>query len=116
MKQIVRLLKNGFASSSGLTPEFKSFAVKFQNAIKKELPEGASLVNYNRGHFYVYGFIKLANEKLFYFSLSDVRFFTDSKLLLRTAKHEKDYTGGTNNYVELKEGSLKRSLEIGTII
>ena len=50
----------------------------------------------------------LFNEKLnkfLYISISDVRYFSDSwnGMLIRTAKHDKDWTGGTNNYTSLKD-------------
>ncbi len=64
---------------------------------------GAELVSFNKGHYYVSGFIK-REEKYVYFSISDVRHFPGSwvnDVLVRTAKHEKDYTGGANNRTEL---------------
>ena len=87
MKRIKQLIQTTrFESSTTKTPQFVSFAKKFRNEIKKELPAGAELVNFNVGHFYVSGFIKLLTGKFFYFSISDVRFFPDGKLLIRTAK------------------------------
>lgn len=106
MNRIKKLIKAGFESSTSKTPAFTSFAKIFRNEIKKELPAGAELAAYSVGHFYVSGFIKLLNGKLFYFSISDVRYFPDNDLLIRSAEHLKDYSGGKNNYVKLEDGAL----------
>src|ERR1035437_5454311 len=114
MKQIIQLLSAGFESSSGKTPEFMSFSRKFKNAIKKELATiGAELTAYNVGHFYVSGFFRInsmGGESCYYFSLSDVRskFGNEFQMLYRTAKDEKDFTGGGNQYVKIEEGMAKR--------
>ena len=96
---------NGFSfkSSSGLTPEFAAFAKDFKKHIATHLPNNAMLVNFSREHFYCSGFIK-RGEKYCYFSISDVRHFGDwqTNILVRTAKGEKDYTGGSNCYATLE--------------
>ena len=111
MKQIIQLLKSGFESSCYKTPEFSSFSRKFKNAMKKELATiGAELTAYSVGHFYVSGFFRIG-EKCYYFSLSDVRggeFVSEHKMLYRTAKDEKDYTGGGNCYVTIEEGMAQK--------
>ena len=62
-----------FESSTGLTPEFAQFAKEIKKYIKNILaPIGAELISFNRGHFYVSGFIK-KDSKYVYFSISDVR-------------------------------------------
>jgi len=115
MKQIIQLLQAGFESSSGRTPEFSSFARKFKSAIKKELATiEAELTAYSVGHFYVSGFFRVRSmqgDSCYYFSLSDVRggeYVSDHKMLYRTAKDEKDYTGGGNQYIIIGEGMAKK--------
>jgi|SRR3972149_3605715 len=110
MEKINQLLNRGFESSCYKTPEFLSFSRKFKNAIKKELSTiGSELTAYNTGHFYVSGFFRTKKDnQCFYFSLSDVRSGRSQPMLYRTAKDEKDYTGGGNEYVELKEGMFNR--------
>jgi hypothetical protein len=68
----------------------------------------------NRGHFYLSGFFT-KGEKIFYFSLSDVRGSDfvlgsggDLDLLYRTAKHYKDWSGGTNCYVIIEAGMAQK--------
>lgn len=96
-----------FYSSSQTTEEFASFARDFKSHIKKILPKDAELIGWSRGHFEVSGFIKKDN-KYVYFSASDVRFFLNewyNSVLIRTAKHEKDYIGGRNQYISLTDFS-----------
>jgi hypothetical protein len=94
-----------FKSSSGLTPEWTAFSADMRRNLKRRLT-GYTLLAYNREHFYFSAFAK--NEqtgKLVYISCNDVRFFPDawnSNLLIRTAKHDKDYTGGSNCYTSLE--------------
>lgn len=105
-----------FESSSELTKEFSLFARDIKKHIKEVLPHGSELVNWNRGHFEVCGFIK-RGDKFVYFSISDVRYWQDNwnvNILVRTAKHEKDYTGGSNGYSTLAgfTGAVERLLTI----
>lgn len=105
VKTIERWVGYEFESSSETTPEFVAFVKDLKKHIKSELPEGSELVEFSKGHFYVSGFVK-RNSNYVYFSISDVRHFRDSwydNILIRTAKDEKDYTGGSNNSTSLKE-------------
>lgn len=105
-----------FESSTEKTKEFTSFATKFKNVIKSILEEtdpNFILDSFNVGHFYVSGFIKnQANNKFVYFSISDVRCSNVrhdvlDRILVRTAQHNKDFSGGANNFVELENFKFK---------
>ncbi len=103
-----------FDSSSGLTPEFASFAAKMRTHLKKTLAPDFSLVSYSRGHFYFSAFIKnTTTSNLAYIFCSDVRYSPDewyTNLIIRTAEHDKDYTGGRNDsatLATLKEKALE---------
>lgn len=103
-----------FESSSGLTEEFDQFAREYKKAVIKQLPDNCELVSFNRGHFYMSAFIRNnETKKLVYISTSDVRHFSNSwynNILIRTAQHDKDYTGGSNcftTYLKLKENIEK---------
>lgn len=98
MHRLEKRLRQGFESSCFKTREFRQFATWFRNDLKKVLGANEEIVNFNVGHFYVSGFIRRYDGSFSYFSISDVRFFPDARVLVRTAKHEKDYTGGTNHY------------------
>ena len=102
VKGIEKWVGYEFESSSGTTQEFLDFCKDFKKHIKQNLPDGAELV-FNRGHFYVYGFVKRL-DKYVYFSISDVRHFRDgwyNDILIRTAEGEKDFTGGSNSQTSL---------------
>ncbi len=100
MTRCERLLKKGFQSSSGRTPEFKRFATFFRNDLKKALAgSNACLASFSTGHFYVSGFVERLDGAIFYFSTADVRFFPVARILVRTAKGLKDFTGGPNHFV-----------------
>lgn len=118
MKNTNRLLNMNFESSSGTTPEFLEFFKTFKREFTKELKSiGAIDIKFRKGHFYVNGFFTV-NGQAMYFSLSDVRDFKYSrtadpyscmtKLLYRTAKDYKDFTGGHNQYVSIESGMCSK--------
>ena len=85
------------------TPQFKAFARDFRSFIKHNLPENSRLVSFNIYHFFVSGYIE-RNKKYVYFGLSDVRFSPKSwhnDILIRTAEHDKDFSGGRNQTTSL---------------
>ena len=107
MNQIAALIRGGFESSSGLTPHFKAFARLFKKLIKNEIAkQGCELLTFNRRHFSVSGFFK-KGEQIYYFSVSDVRDnWGTPKMLYRTATSIKDYTGGSNQYVNIEDNMI----------
>lgn len=111
MLKSIEILKGGLESSSYKTPEFLAFSKTFKTELKKELHAvGAKLTDFSVGHFYVSGFFT-ADEKCFYFSLTDVRgmeFQSEINLLYRTAKDNKDFQGGHNQYVRLQKGMASK--------
>jgi hypothetical protein len=111
MEKTIQLLQAGFESSSDTTPEFKKYASTFNRELKARLQElNAELVAFNRGHFYVSGFFTKAGQ-YYYFSQSDVRHFPSTDILVRTAQHAKDYSGGTNNRTTLGPDMFDRLLK-----
>ena len=100
---------------STVSPEFHSFQVAFINAMRKIAKTiGAEIVNHSYGHYDVSGFFK-KGDKYVYFSYSNGCGYGGrthiilkgghewdcgccAPLLIRTAEHEKDYHGGTNNF------------------
>lgn len=112
MIKVRKLLNWGisyFGSGSYNTEEFNEFFNLFKRSFNKELKKiGAYGVVYSKGHFYLSGFFTV-NEQAYYFSLSDVRGNNDihPKLLVRTAKHYKDYTGGSNMWVNINSGMYR---------
>ena len=99
------------------SPDFKSFANKWRNFIKRMCKNNNwSLCWFNTGHYYCSWMLKNENDKYVYCSFSDVRYFSGEWykcILNRTAKHEKDYTGGSNWHTELEnlEGAITRRFQ-----
>ena len=90
-----------FESSSGKTEQFKAFSRMFRATVKKQCnAKGLTIVSWLNGHFECSAFVKNDAGKYAYLSISDVRHFPNgwyNDILIRTAEHDKDYTGGTNN-------------------
>ena len=83
----------------GINPKIAYNAEK--NMVRKALKEADFTdIKFSNGHYYFSGFAT-KNNKIIYFSISDVRYFPNDDLLIRTAKDYKDYTGGYNNYSSL---------------
>ena len=99
MKKSIALFNRGFESSCSKTPEFVAFARCFKKEFTAELESvNATNIVFNVGHFYISGFYTIGNQ-IWYFSMSDVRFFRDCfRILYRTATSYKDFTGGSNQY------------------
>ena len=91
MKKTLRLLRQGFQTSSGMTPEFKAFAKTFKSELKQELESNrATNIVFSVGHFYLSGFYTVENQAWF-FCISDVRFSPEEGVMYRRANNYKDY-------------------------
>ena len=93
--------------STGITTgdDFKVFARLFRKEITRQLPERTRLVKYNASHYFINGFMERDGNYV-YFYIPDVRHFPGewhNNILIRTAKSDKDYTGGRNCYTTLEE-------------
>ena len=91
-------------SSGGITgDDYKSFQRKYKNYLEKILPEGYSIYSWNKNHYQFSAVIEY-NGRYVYMSISDVRYWQNewfTNILVRTMKHEKDWTGGTNTYASI---------------
>jgi len=106
-----------FTSGPTTGGDFAVFARLFKKEIEAQLKNrDAELVDFHKGHYDLSGFIRggpglfrykdagKGNEYV-YFSISDVRHFHNdwySNILIRSAKDDRDYTGGPNHYTSLK--------------
>ena len=102
MDKTISLIKIGFEISSETTREFVAFSKIFKQELKKDLKGIAKLTAFTRGHFYISGFVRDIKDNCYYFSIPDVRFFPDYGIMFRTAKGEKDFTGGKNCYLKME--------------
>ena len=90
------------------SPDFTLFTREFKSMILEQLKKiGGTDYEQRNGHYYVYGFFKVG-EQPFYISISDVRHFTIEDILIRTAKDYKDFTGGSNHYLNIQDGMFKK--------
>ena len=88
--------------------EFKQFARDMKSTVKEICKEeNAELVGFSVGHYYVSGFV-VKNGNHVYFSYDPrwkgIDFSAENcrdGILVRTAKHEKDFTGGMNNFCNI---------------
>jgi hypothetical protein len=116
MNKALALTQQYFESSSGKTPQYLSWHRTFKRAFTQFLLNlGASKIEIrNPNHFDMSGFFTV-NEQIWYFSISDLRFFKDS-MLVRTAKDYRDFTGGTNQYVAMTQGEDFFKLKLSNIV
>ena len=54
--------------------DFKSFAAKLKNYLKRNLPESYAVVKHTCGHYFVTGFVKNASGEACYYSFAWNRF------------------------------------------
>jgi hypothetical protein len=87
---------------SDLGQDFKDFFKKEKARITRALKAmGCTDIKLGYGFYYFSGFFTSQSGQAYYLSCSDVRHFGYTKLLYRTAKHYKDFTGGMNQYVDV---------------
>ncbi len=111
IKDLEKYIDYEFSSGCYTGDDYKSFQTKYINFLRSICKQNHwQLVNVGRNHYCFSAFIKSAESKCVYVSISDVRFFTNewySNILIRTAKNEQDYHGGFNHRTTLKELEMK---------
>ncbi len=111
IKDLEKYIDYEFSSGCYTGDDYKSFQTKYINFLRSICKQNHwQLVNVGRNHYCFSAFIKSAENKCVYVSISDVRFFTNewySNILIRTAKNEQDYYDGFNHRTTLKELEMK---------
>lgn len=111
IKDLEKYIDYEFSSGCYTGDDYKSFQTKYINFLRSICKQNHwQLVNVGRNHYSFSAFIKSAENKCVYVSISDVRFFTNewySNILIRKAKNEQDYYGGFNHRTTLKELEMK---------
>ena len=109
--ELKKYLTHEFSTGYYTGDDYKSFQTKYLNYLKTLCRENHwQLVNVGKNHYCFSAFIKSAENKCVYISISDVRYFTNewfNHILVRTAKSEVDYRGGFNNYTSLDNLEVK---------
>lgn len=91
-------------SGSGLGNDFKVFFRKEKKRIGDALKAlGCTNLEMNYGFYFFSGFFESPSGQTYYLSCSDIRHFGYEKILYRTARNRSDFSGGTNQYVGVKE-------------
>lgn len=94
-------------SGSDLSQEFKDFYKKEKKRLLRIFDLFiCTKVEISYGFYYFSGFFTADNGQIYYFSSQDVRYNGYEKLLIRTAKDYKDYTGGSNQWVGTSDTDL----------
>ena len=111
IKDLEKYIDYEFSSGCYTGEDYKSFQTKYINFLRSICKQNPwQLVNVGRNHYCFSAFIKSAENKCVYVSISDVRIFTNewyNNILIRTAKNEQDYHGGFNHRTTLKELEMK---------
>ena len=107
IKDLEKYINYEFSSGCYTGDDYKSFQTKYINYLRTVCKNNHwRLVNIGKNHYCFSAFIKSAENKCVYISISDVRYFSNEwydHILIRTAENETDYRGGFNNYTTLSD-------------
>ena len=113
LHELEKYLTHEFSTGGYTGEDYKTFQRKYINYLRSLCKEnGWELLNPCKGHYEFAVFIRNPAQKHIYISISDVRFWKNewyNRILIRTAKHEKDYHGGGNHHTTLP--NLTRTAE-----
>lgn len=101
MQKAITETKQKFQSSCGHTVQYLNWFEVFKNGFTRFLKKnGVTGIKFEKpNHFDIFGFFR-NGEQIYYFRIEDLRWAKD-KMLIRTAKHYTDYSGGCNEFVSL---------------
>ncbi len=104
LNELKKYLNYEFSTGCYTGEDYKTFQRKYINYLKTLAKEnGWELCKVLKNHYEFSAFFKF-KDKYVYFSISDVRFFTNewyNNILIRTAESDTDYHGGYNRYSTL---------------
>ena len=111
LEKLKRYLSHEFSTGCYTGDDYKTFQTKYLNYLKTICRENHwKLVNIRKNHYCFSAFIKSAENKCAYISISDVRYFPGEwykHILIRKVQHEQDYRGGFNHYTTLENLPVK---------
>lgn len=115
LTEIEKYLNYKFNSDWENTKEYLDFQSKYISYLRYIFnKQKYRIIKINKNHFEFSLFV-FANNKLVYFSISDVRYYKNewyNNILIRTVNSENDYIGNKNYYTNLK--SLISNIEFIT--
>ena len=107
LKDLEKYVNYEFSSGCYTGEDYKSFQTKYINYLRSICKNNHwRLVNVGKNHYCFSAFIKSAENKCVYISISDVRYFSNEwydHILIRMTENETDYRGGFNNYTTLSD-------------
>lgn len=107
MKQVLKIINSGFETDeneSGIDKVKLNRVARLLNNRLRSLGATSSKLKVN--HVDISGFVQFA-DKFTYLSLSNIGWGECDNVLIRTAKHNKDYSGGSNNWIDLDLDLIK---------
>lgn len=116
MRKALAQTNEHYETSSGRTPEYLSWHRTFKREFTKFLTEkGATSIEIGKpNHFDISGFFVVDNQT-WYFRIEDIR-WSKTDMLIRTAKSNKDYTGGRNQSIPLNKGITAFQMGFDSIV
>ena len=117
MIKALQATQKHFESSTGKTPEYLAWHRLFKKEFTQFLTNlGCPKIEIGKPiHFDMSGFFQMNSGQIWYFRIEDVRWSKET-MLIRTATSFTDYTGGYNQSVSLKQGSMCFVSDLGSII
>ena len=101
MKQVLKIIESGFETTENETGidrvKLNRVARLLNNRFRKM---GATSSKLKVNHVDISGFVQFG-EHFTYISLSNIGWNQCNNVLIRTAESNKDYTGGSNNWLKL---------------
>ena len=92
MKKSMILLEEKFVSSSIRTPQYLKFHRTFKRELRRLLDVHTKEIDIGKpNHFDISGFFKMNDDRIYYFSLGDLR-WNKANILISTAKDFRDFT------------------------
>ena len=105
LSELKKYLDYEFSTGVYTGDDYKTFQNKYINYLRSICKEnGWQLINIGRNHYEFSTFITDNENHFIYLSIFDVRYCPNkwfNNILIRKAKNEEDYTGGSNNYYSL---------------
>jgi hypothetical protein len=106
--QLHKWYHHEFSSGATTGPDFKQFVRDFRSELNEQCKRhGMKLHTLYPNHYDLSGFLlNPESNRLVYFNISDVRYFKNEwydNVMYRNARHDKDWTGGGNQYTSLED-------------
>ena len=101
----------GFDFEYGHELQYREFHRVFKRELTNLLKPYTIKIDIHKPNcFDITGFFQLKDNRIYYFSLGDLR-WDKNLLLIRTAKDFKDYTGGSNNNIIMDKDFAKNLID-----